>query len=198
MAHKNLIKLICLLLSPFIFIFSACETDMPTATNEIDTQETMLLNDVPQSDFRFNRTSTNYTNPFTPSTSVTIRYISQYNSYSGGMMMHPNGALLLIAPGALTPPQELMGQDVTITMTIVKDSINNELTYTFSPHGCTFSMPTTLWISWSDLGSNIPDLFYIDDQGNYILQPNNGINLFNKTYILSINHFSRYAVAYGR
>ncbi len=127
----------------------------------------------------------------------TVYFINQSKLYGGSGINIPNGASLMIPYASLTPPTELWGQNVAITMLVEKDESTNELIYTFGPHGCVFSTPTQLWLSWKDLECENATLFYLDDEGNRVEQLPDNVDVFNKKMLITIDHFSRYAVAYS-
>ena len=127
----------------------------------------------------------------------TFYYWKPKDAYRGGTLVCPNGTLLDLTACSLNPPPEIpWGQDVTIAATIDRDDIKNELIFEFGPEGCKFSPSAKVFLDYGDLGSGIPTFFYIDDNGNYIEQEPDDIDLTNKKVILYIDHFSRYAVAF--
>jgi hypothetical protein len=87
-----------------------------------------------------------------------------------------------------------MGQNVTLTMAVVQDAANNELLFEFGPHGSTFEPAATVWFHYP--GSN-PKLYYVEDDGTYTEQKPDEVDLVNGWVKLTINHFSRYAVAWS-
>jgi len=180
-----------------LFLIGGCAKDTPVSP----TDSLSGFSSGPQtgaSKFNtFDVTSGSSTNNIIQTAEVVIRYKKNSNFYGNAILGHPNGSKLTILQNAFIPPADLWGQNVTISMTVEKDTLNNELIYTFGPHGSQFSIPASLWISWADLGSANANLYYIDDNGNYIPQPYDGINLNDKTFLLYVNHFSRYAVAYS-
>ena len=87
-----------------------------------------------------------------------------------------------------------MGQNVTITLAVVKDEVNNQLLFEFGPHGSLFEPAATIWFHYA--GSN-PQLFYIQDDGAYTEQKPDEVDVVNGWLKLTIHHFSRYAVAWS-
>ena len=126
--------------------------------------------------------------------STTCRYQKRQNSYLGGKIVLSQGSQFEVLNSSLTPPAELMGQNVTVTMTVVQDAANNELLFEFGPHGSTFEPAATVWFHYP--GSN-PKLYYIEDDRTYTEQKPDEVDLVNGWVMLKINHFSRYAVAWS-
>ena len=142
----------------------------------------------------------NYNAPMTyPQTASHVFPYSPWENlyYSGNITVLPSRSVFDLEWGALTPPDSLWGQDVTITFTIDKDEANNELIFTFGPHGSQFSPAARVILDYSDLGIDIPTLYYIDENGNYIEQQPDDIDVNGKKLTLYIDHFSRYALAHG-
>ncbi len=76
--------------------------------------------------------------------------------------------------------------------------VNGDLVFTFGPHGSLFHPPVELRLDWSkfkDLGT--PDLYYIQDDGDYALQKPDHVDTQGKFVILYLDHFSRYAFGWG-
>ena len=65
--------------------------------------------------------------------SMTSRYYKKWDEYQGGKINLSQGSQFELLYGALTPPAELSGQNVTLTMTVVQDRANNELLFEFGP-----------------------------------------------------------------
>ncbi len=126
--------------------------------------------------------------------SFTSRYNKKWDAYQGGKIVLSQGSQFELLYGALTPPEELYGQDVTIDMKVVQGSSNNELLFEFGPSGSQFDPPATVWFHYT--GSD-PQLFYIDNNGTYIEQEPDEIDTKNQWLMLKISHFSRYAVAWA-
>jgi hypothetical protein len=118
--------------------------------------------------------------------------------YEGGNMNVPGGSTFNIREGALTPPPGTpIGQEVTLTMLVEKDDLNNELIFSFGPSGCTFDPPAEVWFDYTDSGSRNVTLFYIDENGNYIPQEPARVDKKGQRMKLFIDHFSRYAFAWA-
>ena len=137
-------------------------------------------------------------NVYPQTASLTLKYDRRENKYWGGNLNMAQGSMFRLKYGALTPPPGTPeGQEVTITMTIEKDELSNELVFTFGPHGSTFDPGARVYLKWSDLGLDIPTLYYIDEGGNYIEQVPENIDMQNQWIELTLYHFSRYALARG-
>ena len=127
--------------------------------------------------------------------SMSARYSKKWDAYQGGKIILSQGSQFELLYGSLTPPPELYGKDVTLTMTVVQDEVNNELLFEFGPHGSTFAPAATVRFHYS--GSS-PKLYYVEDDGTYTEQKPDEVDLVNGWVMLKINHFSRYAVAWSR
>ncbi len=126
----------------------------------------------------------------------TYKYRNQGIGYAGGNMKVNGGSTFHLEDGAIIPPPDIpFGDDVRIDMTVDKDKTTGEMTFTFGPHGCQFDPPAEVWFDWKDLHIDIAKLYYIDDNGNYILQTPDAIDIQGKRMKLYIQHFSRYALA---
>ena len=126
--------------------------------------------------------------------STTCRYQKKKNSYLGGKIVLSQGSQFEVLNYSLTPPADLVGQNVAITLAVVQDAANNELLFEFGPHGSTFEPAATVWFHYP--GSN-PKLYYVEDDGTYTEQKPDEVNLVNGWVKLTINHFSRYALAWS-
>lgn len=128
--------------------------------------------------------------------STVIRYHSGWNDYRGGSInLLPSNSVFDLDGRALTPPAGMWGQDITITFTVDRDLFTNELIFTFGPHGAQFSPAARVILDYSDLGIDIPTLYYIDENGNYIQQQPADIDVTGKKLTIYVHHFSRYALA---
>ena len=128
--------------------------------------------------------------------SMTSRYSKKWDAYQGGKIILSQGSQFELLYGSLTPPSDLHGQNVTISMTVVQDPLTGELLFEFGPSGCQFEPAATVWFHYT--GSSVPNLYYIDENGNYVEQPADEINMQNQWLMLKIHHFSRYALAWSR
>lgn len=124
-------------------------------------------------------------------------YVEDKDFYKPVLISISNGSFLRIPNKSLLPPEDLVGKDVEITMTVTNDVENNELLFQFGPHGCEFIIPAELCLSWKTTNSKNATLYYLDEQGNRNEHLPDQIDILNKRMIININHFSRYAVAYS-
>ncbi len=116
-------------------------------------------------------------------------------AYKGGKIELDQGSKLTIAKNSLTPPPGTpKGAKVTITMNA--ELVNGELIFTFGPHGCQFDPPAELRIDYSDLGVELPALYYVEN-GEYVKQAPDHVDTKNRFMFLNFDHFSRYAVAWS-
>ncbi len=116
-------------------------------------------------------------------------------AYKGGKIELDQGSKLTIAKNSLTPPPGTPdGAKVTITMNV--ELVNDELIFTFGPHGCQFDPPAELRIDYSDLGVKLPALYYVEN-GEYVEQAPDHLDTKNRFMLLHFDHFSRYAVAWS-
>lgn len=128
--------------------------------------------------------------------SMSARYYKKWDAYQGGKIILSQGSQFEFLYGSLTPPPELYGQNVTITMTVVQEAVTGELLFEFGPSGCQFEPAATVWFHY--VGSTAPNLYYIDENGNYVEQPADEVDTKNQWLMLKIHHFSRYALAWSR
>ena len=132
--------------------------------------------------------------------SYTYEFNAGQGYYNGGKITFgsQNRSKFEIEPGALTPPSYIpWGDPVTVTMEINYDSTAKRLDFTFGPHGAQFSPQATVKIDYRALDVDIPKLYYIDDNGNYILQQPDQIDANKRWLILKLDHFSRYALLHS-
>lgn len=130
--------------------------------------------------------------------SKVFKFLPGSNFYKGGTLMigRGTGSNFHVNDGALVPPDSIpWGSDVTITMQVDYDEENGELLFTFGPHGSTFLTPARIRLHYNQLGVDKADLYYIDDDGNYIPQVPDDINFKKHFMDIYVHHFSRYALA---
>ena len=130
--------------------------------------------------------------------SKVFKFLPDSNFYKGGTLTlgRGNGSNFHVNDSALVPPDSIpWGTDVTINMRVDFDTENGELVFTFGPHGSTFLIPARIKLHYKDLGIDRPHLYYIDEDGNYIPQVPDDINLKKRFMIINVHHFSRYALA---
>lgn len=130
--------------------------------------------------------------------SVQLNYDLSVKGYEGGMIKLADGSKFRIKEASLTSPAGFDQESVNIEMQVDKDLSTGELIYTFGPSGCSFSPSALVVFDYTALNTNNPVLYYIQEDGDYIQQSPNYIDVKNKKIWLYIDHFSRYAVAYGR
>ncbi len=183
-----------LLLTALALSFNACTEESPFAPGD-KKDLPAALNKRPdrQADSLF-LTADNTVDATTEQGSMTSRYSKRLDAYLGGRIALPQGSRFELSNGSLTPPAELYGQNVTLTMALVQDEVDNELLFEFGPHGSTFEPAATVWFHYP--GSN-PKLFYIEGDGTYTEQTPDEVDLVNGWIKLRINHFSRYALAWS-
>ncbi|RMF58829.1 MAG: hypothetical protein D6748_07760 [Calditrichaeota bacterium] len=126
-------------------------------------------------------------------------YNPNLNEYAGGeIRFNDNYSSFILKAGTLIPPPDHpWGDDISISMTIEMDSTNGELRFSFSPDGCVFTEPAILRMDYRLMCSGIPNLYYIDEQGEYIGVDPGDIKVNHKWIEIKIHHFSRYALVYA-
>jgi len=165
--------------------FSACSEQSPfEATNQDQT-----LNKRPSTALVAESAVTS------ESGTMNSRYFKKWDEYNGGKIILSQGSQFELLYGSLTPPAELHGKNVTISMTCTQDLLNNELLFEFGPHGSTFEPAATVYFHYT--GTN-PVLYYIQEDGTYTEQQADQVDTKNQWLILKIHHFSRYALAWSR
>jgi len=137
------------------------------------------------------------TNSYPQYGSYTTTYREQKGDYIGGGINLDQGSRLKFENSALTPPEGMFRDPVTITMLVEKDETRNELLFSFGPSGCSFEPPAELQFNYKDLDSEYSKLFYIKESGEYVEQVPDDIDVQGKWLKLNIHHFSRYAVAWS-
>ncbi len=194
---KQVVKLAAtgVLMTAFVVNFNGCSEQSPVAS----------VSDVPVSTLhkkggrgkdKHNDDELN----FPISLSKTYRFNKKENYYRGGDIefSNDNKSKFQLQDGALTPPPDIdWGKPVTITMEIDYDEASNQLIYTFGPHGCQFEPQAQVKLDYAALGVNVPVLYYIDENGDYIKQTPEYIDVNKKWLKIRVDHFSRYAVAWS-
>ena len=197
-----------LLLMLMTFFLAACSQHAPTA---IDNQDEFGTSDktMKRSNLSVKSLDLGLTDNSEPDAPEDQTYYSETGSgiaswwdnkeiYKGTGFDVPNGSSFGISNGALTAPAGTpYGQDIEIFMTIARDPVKNEHIVSFGPHGCNFDPPAEVCINWSDIGTAVPNLYYIDPDKGYVQQEPDAIYVYEKKMLLYISHFSRYAVAYS-
>ena len=204
---KNFISSVKLVLVTFLLVglsmnFGGCSNDsiFQPEVNENQSDDEMTLNKIspenPSYDIMENLPSS-----YPQYISCVVFYQAGQNAYLGGIMNVPGGSMFKLAGGSLIPPADISyGEDVILTMEVNKVKIkgNEVLEFTFGPHGSEFITPAEVTLDWTDLGIDIANLYYIDDNNNYIPQTPDQIDVKNKKITLYLSHFSRYALAHSR
>ena len=114
-------------------------------------------------------------------------------NYQSGNVNVPGGSTFSIATGSLIPPPEITwGDPVVVSMLVEFDELNNELTFTFGPHGTSFTQSAEVWFDFSVLASNNVNLYYLNDDGSRELQQ--PVEMQGQRIKVYIDHFSRYAI----
>jgi len=174
-----------------------------TNTDVAESSSTSLTGDKGNKGDKGSKSSTDASSTanYPQSGSITLSWDMELRGYIGGNIQLENGSKFHINGGSFTPPPGTGAhKDVTLNM-LVEMNEKNELIYTFGPSGSRFDHPAKIWLSWSDLGKSksakVPDFFYIDENGNYVKQQANDIDIKGKHLILYVDHFSRYAVAWA-
>lgn len=110
-----------------------------------------------------------------------------------------DGGVLQIGPHTLVVPARALTKPVTITARIESDGINSVL---FAPAGLTFKQPAALVMSYANckLDTELRKqmrVVYTDDYLASVLSVLPSVDVqAKKTVNTTLNHFSRYAVAY--
>ncbi len=128
------------------------------------------------------------------STDLTFLYVNPNKGFQGGQLKVENGTTFSFRGGSLTPPSGWTDDRIILSMEVDKDITKNELLFTFGPSGCKFNPSATIWFNYGDLGISAPKLYYVDSNGNYIEQAPEQINYRGNKMLISVDHFSRYAI----
>ena len=199
--NRNNRMIIGIIMIGLMVSFSACNQQSPLESNNNSNVGTLgKVSTNTGSEYLFTGNDENlYGDVYLQSNSLVVEYSRPLKGYQRGLMNLPNGSKFEISAGALTPPAGTRnGESVTITMTCERDTINNELLFTYGPCGSQFLPPAKLTLNWKDLNIDIPKLYYIEENGNYIEQTPDDIDVNGKNLIIYVYHFSRYAVAWSR
>jgi len=181
---KNFLRWITLLLlSACLVTFIACENESPLASNSAESQNfDQEINVKP-------------TNPVTYTYPIwgKMNFYNKRGTWQRGTIQLSNGSEFSVETGALTPPYP-NASSVYVTVRADFDSVKNEIVVSFTPSGCVFNPAAELILDYGDLGIDIASLYYIDPNGNYVLQTPDHIDFQKKTITIYIDHFSRYAI----
>ena len=193
---KRFYKPMILAIAAFSFAFFGCEkTELVAPVDHTDIKEPVpFLGKKNKNRWVDEDNQSNSQYPL--SASSVVKFHAPHNQYRGASVdLEPTQSVLSFDGGALTPPAEIpYGDPVTITFQVDYNPVTNELTFTFGPHGCQFSPAAE---DWSELDTDTPVLYYIDENDNYIEQQPEQINYQGRWMIITVDHFSRYAVAHG-
>ena len=126
-------------------------------------------------------------------TDVTFLATSK-GSFQGGKLKIENGTTFSFKSGSLTPPSGWTDDRIILSMGVDKDITKNELLFTFGPSGSKFNPSAVIWFNYGDLGISAPKLYYVDSNGNYIEQSPEKIDHKGNKMLISVDHFSRYAI----
>jgi hypothetical protein len=185
------------LLTGLAINFNACSEQSPLAAdNALDLSLAKRGNNTGGSDGE-NQDGNSQGADYPQFASRTFTYNSSQNQYTAGNMQVPGGTSFSVAGGALTPPPDsTFGADITLTMQVEKKKYKGKqvLLFTFGPHGSSFSPRAEVTFDWTDLGFSVADLYYLDDDGNLVLQAADQIDIQNRKMTLYLDHFSRYAI----
>ena len=193
---KNLKKIISTLTSAafsigLILNFAACTNQSPLQPSDNQTANSISK----LSEGNGNNAGQASVSTYPQSASKVYKFHKQKGHYNGGKFQVQNNSEFILNQGALTPPAGIAwGDPVTITMTVDRDSVRNELIFTFGPSGCQFNPSAILSLNWSDLGIQNPKLYYIDENGTYVEQAPDYIDTQAKWLKIRVDHFSRYAI----
>ncbi|HZN99353.1 MAG TPA: hypothetical protein VFB61_16640 [Gemmatimonadales bacterium] len=107
----------------------------------------------------------------------------------------PKGARIRVGSHSLTIPAGALSQNVTIVAEQLTGSANS---VRFSPEGLTFAVPAELVMSYENCQSVVQPkkVVYTDEQLKVLELLNSDDKARTQSVTSSIEHFSRYAVAY--
>ena len=166
-----------------VFVLTGCQQDSPVAYDpadqQINTQEIL--------------TKPNKVVSYSYPIWGKMNFYNKRGVWQGGTITLSNGSKFTVENGALTPPHPL-ASSVYVSIRADFDSIKNEIVFSFTPSGCVFNPAAELILDYNDLGIDIATLYYIDGNGDYILQTPDHIDFRKKTITIYIDHFSRYAI----
>ena len=194
---RKLGKYLLVFLVSILLTFNGCSESDPLSVNgtpEINTTASNPASESLSKGGNGHGGVTEYSYPLFGS--HTFGYWRAQDEYRGGQFYLDNGSRFSVVSSSITPPPSILrGENVTITMRCDKDVENNELIFTFGPSGTQFFPAAAVYLNWKDLNIDVPKLYYIDKDGNYIEQMPDDIDLQGKWLRLEIDHFSRYALA---
>lgn len=207
MSRKNIIRILCVLLSPFILFMTACENDLPTASGpdqslQAGFEEVSIQTD--QGIFYIPNLKQEYQQSLAkPGPNDSVFYRERFVLANKGDTLRLGNdrygkSRIFFDPGDL--PKDVLISFEWRASGNLDGGVGDA---TFGPHGLTFNHPVKVVLSYKavDLtGINEDDLkfFYFNEKKNKWILQNGTLNKNKKTYRARLNHFSRYAVAYGR
>ena len=146
-----------------------------------------------------NNESNSSSENWTKEASKKFKYVKGLGYYKGGnIKINGTQTQFNFEDNSLTPPEDTkFGKSVTITMKMEYNSTDNELIFTFGPHGCKFSPNAKLRLDYKALGVDVADLYYIEDDGSRTLQAPEQVSANKRFVMIKIDHFSRYALAHS-
>jgi hypothetical protein len=126
-------------------------------------------------------------------------------AYEGGTLRVANGSQFHISDYVAIPPNGISNgkkRPINITMNVnkVSNAHGEVLEFTFGPSGTHFLEPAEIRLNWEDLGlknNEVPDFYYIEENGEYKKQNPSKVDKGNKWLYLYVDHFSRYALAHS-
>jgi hypothetical protein len=116
-------------------------------------------------------------------------------SYSSTQVVGPAGGVIRVGPHALTIPAGALASKVRITATA---PAGDNVLVEFAPHGLRFAKPTSLALSYRECGlvqGLLLQVVYVDDHRSILELVTSSNNIFTRTVVGRVDHFSGYAVA---
>lgn len=122
-------------------------------------------------------------------------YTSKSQGYEGGAFFVADAATFHVEAGAIVPPKNIdNAETIAISMLVKKQPDRKRTHFVFGPHGCRFDPPAEVTLAWPYRESVNLKLYYIDDNGNYLEQAPEDIDINDDHITLKIHHFSEYVV----
>jgi len=122
---------------------------------------------------------------------------SELPAASAAKSIGKDGGVVSVGPYTLVVPKGALKSQVTITAEVVSDKVNS---VRFTPEGLQFATGATLTMGYancSGAGMLLPKKIVYTTEGLKLLEVLNSLDLFSqKKVTTTINHFSRYAIAY--
>ncbi len=127
---------------------------------------------------------------------VELEYFKKARGFGSGKIQLDDGSKFKVDSLATTAPKGHK-KNTNLTLTMLVEKIDGELIFTFGPHGCEFSPRAEIALDYSALGVKVPTLYYIRDDGTYEEQTPDHVDTKGRKMYIRVDHFSRYAMAYG-